>query len=65
VGVGVGSGGIETPMTMHLGTGQQLQDHLISRTALQRLGTADEVARTIVFLLSNSSSYITGAVSWA
>lgn len=51
-------------MTMGLGTSEQLEDRLVSRTALKRLGTADEVARTVVFLLSASSSYITSTVSY-
>jgi len=34
----------------------------IKATALQRAGKAEEVARLIAFLLSEESSYITGAV---
>lgn len=30
--------------------------------AIQRLGTADDVAQTVLFLLSDASSYTTGAV---
>jgi len=30
--------------------------------AIQRLGTADEVAQTVLFLLSDASCYTTGAV---
>lgn len=31
-------------------------------TAIPRIGTADEVAQTVVFLLSDAASYTTGQV---
>jgi NAD(P)-dependent dehydrogenase (short-subunit alcohol dehydrogenase family) len=33
-----------------------------AQTPLGRAGSADEVAQTIVWLLSDASSYVTGAV---
>jgi NAD(P)-dependent dehydrogenase (short-subunit alcohol dehydrogenase family) len=41
---------------------KEVNDHVISKTPLGRLGTADEVAKAILFLASDDSSFITGAV---
>ena len=41
---------------------ESVLENLTSRTPLQRLGTADELANTYLFLASSESSYINGAV---
>ena len=41
---------------------QELLDRFASQTMLGRLGTAEEVANAIAFLVSEEASYITGAV---
>ena len=55
---------IETPM---LGpnsgrTREQLMKEIAGHTPLNRVGTAEEVAKTIAFLLSSDSSFTTGSV---
>jgi len=56
--VGFIPGLIETPMTADfVGT---RPDSLASQVALNRLGTADEVANVLLFLASDCASYITG-----
>ena len=51
-------GPIETPMLSIRGE-RKLDPDLY---ALRRLGQADEIARTVLFLLSDEASYITGSV---
>jgi 3alpha(or 20beta)-hydroxysteroid dehydrogenase len=52
-------GFIETPMTANAPTA--MRDAQLELTPLERLGTADEVARVVVFLLSDAAAYVTGA----
>ena len=54
----VAPGFIDTEMTMELG--QQLKEKFLDMIPLRRFGTADEVANVVLFLLSDSSQYITG-----
>ena len=54
----VAPGFIETDMTANLPQDQKIQ--LASKIPLNRLGTADEVAKVVCFLASDESSYITG-----
>jgi 3-oxoacyl-[acyl-carrier protein] reductase len=53
----VAPGFIETEMTAHLP-----REELVKRIPMRRLGTADEVAATVGFLLSEAAGYITGQV---
>ena len=54
----VAPGFIDTEMTMELS--QQLKEKFVNMIPLQRFGTADEVAKVVLFLLSDESQYITG-----
>ena len=56
--VGFIPGLIETPMTAEAIATKR--ESLASQVALNRLGTADEVARVLLFLASDCASYITG-----
>ncbi|BDV31955.1 3-oxoacyl-ACP reductase [Microbacterium terricola] len=52
-------GFIGTPMTAHAPTA--MRETQLALTPLERTGTADEVARVVVFLLSDAAAYISGA----
>jgi len=56
----IAPGFIETDMTANLP--QSVKDYADNSIPLKRMGTADEVANTAVFLASDMSSYITGEV---
>ena len=56
----VAPGFIETDMTSQLGG--KFRDKVVSRIPLGRFGTAEEVAQSVLFLLSDASQYITGQV---
>lgn len=57
----VSPGVIETPMLRLMDDPTSGEAYVRERVPLARLGTADEVARAILFLLSDDASYITGA----
>jgi len=61
----VSPGSIDTPVLSDLlastETGQQRLKMISSNVPLGRLGTSAEIARAVVFLASDDSSYITGA----
>jgi len=57
----VAPGVIDTPLAKALGTAEQINDRLLSRTALKRIAQPEEVSRVILFLLSEVSSYITSS----
>ncbi|MGC4007342.1 MAG: SDR family oxidoreductase, partial [Pirellulales bacterium] len=54
----VAPGFIESEMTAALGPA--LADEVKKRVPVQRLGTADEIAETVLFLAAPGSAYITG-----
>ena len=54
----VAPGFIATPMTDVLDDGQK--ETLLTRVPLGRLGTAAEIAASVVFLASDEAAYITG-----
>ena len=61
----VSPGPIDTPglndLVASTGTGEQRLKMLSDSVPLGRLGTPDEIAKAVVFLASDDSSYITGA----
>jgi NAD(P)-dependent dehydrogenase (short-subunit alcohol dehydrogenase family) len=57
----VSPGVIDTPMLRLMDDPASGAAYVRERVPLRRLGDADEVARAIVFLLSDDASYITGA----
>ena len=60
----VSPGPIDTPMLRSVGNTDEekkaFEDMVASATAMNRIGTADELAKTVVFLASDDSSYVTG-----
>jgi len=53
-------GPIETEIWSHIENGDPIRDAFIAGVPMQRSGKSAEVARPVVFLLSDWSSYITG-----
>ena len=43
-------------------TTEQLEDEVARHTPMNRMGTVEEAASSIAFLLSSNSSYTTGSV---
>ena len=55
----ISPGPIETP-GLNTVVPAEAKSHLAGATALQRLGNADEIANTVLFLASDAASFITG-----
>ena len=55
----VSPGMTETPLTAHIDP--RRRDLVARSLPLKRLGTADDAARAIAFLLSDESGYVVGA----
>ena len=59
----VAPGYVETPMMVSgFATGALDRDVLLSRTPLNRFGTADEIAAAVAFLTSADAGFVTGVV---
>jgi len=60
----VAPGAIDTPMNIPLKSDPKLLEKVLGLIPMRRLGTPEEVAHAVVFLLSDQASYITGTVLW-
>jgi 3-oxoacyl-[acyl-carrier protein] reductase len=58
----VAPGAIDTPMNNSLKEDKKLLEKVVSLIPMRRLGKPEEVAKAIVFLLSDDASYITGHI---
>ncbi len=58
----VAPNGVDTPMIRDGIPGDFLDAVMLDRTPLGRLGTADEIASAIAFLMSDEAAYVNGAV---
>ena len=56
----IGPGFIETPMTANIRQSPEWMDTGMQMTPMQRMGQANEIASTALFLASEESSYFTG-----
>lgn len=56
----VAPGYVRTAMNADALDDERVLKHVLNRTPLRRLGTAEEVADSVVFLASDASAYITG-----
>lgn len=54
---------MDTALVKALGTAGQVNERLLARTALKRIAQPEEVAKVVLFLLSDSAGYITSSVS--
>lgn len=61
----VGPGSIATEMLKVVMNDEAARRKILSRTPMGRLGEPDEIAKVVVFLASDDSSYITGQIVYA
>ena len=61
----VGPGSIDTAMLASVNASPEAMKMVMSRTPMQRLGSAEEIANIVAFLASDKSSYITGETIYA
>jgi NAD(P)-dependent dehydrogenase (short-subunit alcohol dehydrogenase family) len=57
----VSPGLVSTPLTSHLVADEQALERRLAQIPLRRLGKPEEVAEAVIWLLSKSSRYVTGA----
>lgn len=54
-------GGTDTPMGRAVADGEEARSFVAGLHALKRMATPDEIARSVVYLASDQSSFVTGA----
>jgi NAD(P)-dependent dehydrogenase (short-subunit alcohol dehydrogenase family) len=57
------SGAIDSPLMRGIITNEAIMNHVVNTIPMKRIGSAQEAANYIVFLLSEKASYITGNVT--
>lgn len=58
----IAPGAIDTPMVASTKTDPKILEQTLAVIPLHRMGKAEEVTNTVLFLLSDASSYITGSI---
>ena len=58
----IAPGMIETPMIDVVKSDPKTLEAMLQRVPLKRIGRSEEISELVVFLASDSSSYMTGAV---
>ncbi|MEM7003044.1 MAG: SDR family oxidoreductase [Pseudomonadota bacterium] len=61
----VGPGSIDTAMMAGVNTDTEAMQRVLSRTPLGRVGSPEEIAAIVAFLVSDKASYITGETIYA